>query len=81
MGRRPAGGCEGLAWKKVSQVKAQTDKTMNIIRGKNLGGHATRADVLKLFEHIDALEMLLDDGDQNDAFGTEGWRHRLGIDR
>lgn len=31
-------------------------------------------------DHIEALEALLDEGDQQDAFGTEGWRHRAGID-
>jgi hypothetical protein len=61
-------------------MKAQTEKTINIIRGKNLVGKAEKADVDKLIEHIDALEMLLDEGDDDDIFGTEGWRHRLGVD-
>lgn len=61
-------------------MKAQKDKTINTIRGKNLVGKATKEDVQKLFDHIDALEMLLDEGDENDAFGTEGWRHTAGID-
>jgi hypothetical protein len=61
-------------------MTAQTDKTMNIIRGKNLVGQADKADIFKVFEHLDALESLLDEGDEDDAFGTEGWRHRLGID-
>lgn len=53
----------------------QPDRALNIIRGKNLVGKATKADVLKLFEHIDALELLLDRADEDDRFGTEGWRH------
>ena len=61
--------------------KAQTDKTLNTIRGKNLVAKTTKEEVLKLFEHIDALEMLLDEADQDDVFGTEGWRHRVGLDR
>jgi hypothetical protein len=61
-------------------MKAQTEKTINIVRGKNLVGKAEKADIAKLIEHIDALEMLLDEGDEDDMFGTEGWRHRLGID-
>ncbi len=60
--------------------KAHTDKTINTIRGKNLVGHATKEDVDNLFQHIDALEQLLDEGDENDAFGSEGWRRALGID-
>ena len=61
-------------------MKAQTDKILNVIRGKNLVGKATKADVEKLFEHIDALEMWLDEMDQDDMHGTEGWRHCVGLD-
>lgn len=59
--------------------KPQTDKTLNIIRGKNLVGKADQADITKLFEHIDALELFLDDNEQDDQFGTEGWRHAIGL--
>jgi hypothetical protein len=58
----------------------QRDKVVNTIRGKNLVGKATKADIDKLFEHIDALEMFLDDKDDDDTFGTEGWRHAIGLD-
>lgn len=61
-------------------MAAQTDETLNIIRGKNLVGAASTDDVFVLLQHIDALEDLLDEGDEDDAFGTEGWRHRLGVD-
>lgn len=60
--------------------KPQTDKTINTIRGKNLVGHATKEDIDKLIEHIDALEMFLDDNEQDDQFGTEGWRLAIGLD-
>ena len=33
-----------------------------------------------LLSHIRALEAALDECDNIDALGTEGWRHRLGID-
>lgn len=59
-------------------AKPQSDKTLNVIRGKNLVGKATPDDIAKLFEHIDALEMFLDDNEQDDQFGTEGWRHAIG---
>ena len=42
---------------------------------------ATSEDVNALIDHISALEDLLEAGDANDAFGTEGWRHYLGIDQ
>lgn len=60
--------------------KAQKDSALNIIRGKNLVDSTSQADVRRLFEHIDALELLLSEADQDDVFGTEGWRHRLGVD-
>lgn len=62
------------------QPKVQSDSTINIIRGKNLVGHATKEDVDRLIEHIDALESFLDDADDDDTFGTEGWRHAVGLD-
>jgi hypothetical protein len=61
-------------------MSIQDDKTLNVIRGKNLVGKATKSDVDKLFEHIDALESWLDDKDSDDYFGTEGWRHCVGLD-
>jgi hypothetical protein len=60
--------------------KPQTEKTVNTIRGKNLVGKAAPEDVSKLIEHIDALEMFLDENEQDDQFGTEGWRHAIGLD-
>lgn len=64
----------------VHEPKAQDDSVINTIRGKNLVGHATQSDITKLLEHIDALEQWLDTLDNNDFFGTEGWRHQVGID-
>lgn len=64
----------------MPKPKPQSDKTLNIIRGKNLVGAATKEDIFKVFEHIEALEMFLDDNEQDDQFGTEGWRHAIGLD-
>lgn len=61
-------------------MKAYTDKVINVIRGKNLVGKADKSDVDKLIEHIDALEIFLDDNEQDDQFGTEGWRHAIGLE-
>lgn len=61
-------------------MAVQTDKTINTIKGKNLVGKATKEDIEKLFEHLDALEMFLDENEQDDQFGTEGWRHAIGLD-
>lgn len=61
-------------------MKAQKDDFLNMVRGKAMVGHATPDEILAVFGHLDALEDLLDEADGDDAFGTEGWRHRLGID-
>lgn len=54
--------------------------TINIIRGKNIAGAASQADVDFLLNWIDDLEEFLDDRDEDDIFGTEGWRNRIGLD-
>ena len=64
---------------KTLSTGPQSEKTLNIIRGKNIVGHATQEDVFLLFEHIDALERMLDTADLEDTFGTEGWRHFLNV--
>ena len=57
----------------------QTDRIINLIRGKNSVGEAIKDDVDILFEHIDALEMFLNERERDDIFGTEGWRHAIGM--
>ena len=57
-----------------------SDRVINTIRGKNLVGKASKEDIDLLFEQLDAFEQFLDDWDQDDNFGTEGWRHAIGID-
>lgn len=55
------------------------EREINTIRGKNLVGKASKTDVSTLLEHIDALEVFLDEHEQDDTFGTEGWRHAIGM--
>ena len=56
-----------------------TEKELNIIRGKSLVGKASPKEILSVFEHLDFLELALDELDQDDFFGTEGWRHRFDL--
>ncbi len=37
-------------------------------------------DVYDLLEYVKELEYLLDEADQEDFYGTEGWRHNLGLE-
>jgi hypothetical protein len=50
------------------------------IRGRASVNAASAEDIAALLQHIQELEDLLDEGDQDDAFGTEGWRHRAGAE-
>ena len=54
-----------------------TDSQLNTIRGKVMAGHASAEEILSVFGHLDALEIELDELDEEDFFGTEGWRHRI----
>jgi len=56
-----------------------TDKELNTIRGKAMVGHASPQQILSVFGHLDALEMKLEEFEQDDTFGTEGWRHAVGV--
>lgn len=58
-------------------MKLASDSTINIIRGKNLVGKASKEDVSVLLDHLDAIETILDEKDCEDYFGTEGWRHHF----
>ena len=40
----------------------------------------TLREVSIIVDHIVSLEALLDEADEDDTFGTEGWKHRLGVD-
>lgn len=40
----------------------------------------TNDEVMQLFGHVDTMEELLDEADEQDMLGTEGWRHWFGID-
>lgn len=48
---------------------------LNYLRGKASVGAASTAEIRQVFLHVDALEEKLDEVEQDDTFGTEGWRH------
>ena len=56
-----------------------TSRELNTIRGKAMVGHASPAEILSVFMHYDLVEQKLDEFEQNDTFGTEGWRHAFGL--
>jgi len=56
-----------------------SDKELALIRGKASVEKATVDEIMQVFGHIDCLEMILEESDENDTFGTEGWRDYFGI--
>lgn len=58
----------------------KTEKELDIIRGKMLVNKASQNELQDFLEYVNAIEALLDEGDMDDMYGTEGWRHRIGFD-
>ena len=63
--------------KKAFELKPLTESELNYIRGKARVGAASIDEIRSVFIHLDYLEMQLESLDNEDFFGTEGWRHRL----
>lgn len=70
-------------------MRLKSERELDTIRGKllisgNKGFVATHAasqkEINDFLFFVGELEQLLDEADLDDYFGTEGWRHRLGID-
>lgn len=64
----------------MTETNLLTERELGIIEGKIEVGHITKEDANKLLYYIEELHGLLNEGDQDDAFGTEGWRHRIGFE-
>ena len=60
------------------KLRFLTEQQLNIIRGKVMGHAATVEEILSVFAHLDDLEYRLDEADNEDILGTEGWRHWVG---
>jgi hypothetical protein len=56
------------------------EREINIIRGKNLVGAATKEDIDILFKYLDKIEFSLDQADSDDMLGPGGWRDFCGVD-
>lgn len=59
-------------------LKSESD--FNVIRGKMLVNHQSQEELFDFLATIAEMEAMLDESDEDDYFGTEGWRHRLGWD-
>jgi len=61
-------------------IKLKTEREYDEIRGKMLVNHATAEELCEFLKYVNVLESLLEDADNDDYFGTEGWRHRMGLE-
>lgn len=55
-------------------------RELDVIRGKMLVAGASPDEVAAFLDYVSTIEALLDEADMEDYFGTEGWRHRIGIE-
>lgn len=56
------------------------ENELDMIRGKMLVNKATQQELGSFLLYVTTLEGLLNDADEDDVFGTEGWRHMIGWD-
>lgn len=57
-----------------------SERELDEIRGKMLVNAATQEELHDFLTYVSKLEGLLIDADNEDFFGSEGYRHRLGWD-
>lgn len=65
--------------KKKNQPRLLDETELAFIRGKASVGQATPDELLSVFQHLDLLYEKMNEVEQDDFFGTEGWRHFFGI--
>jgi len=61
-------------------MKLKSERELDVIRGKMLVNQATLQELHDFLHYVAALEGLLVDCDNEDFFGSEGYRHSLGLD-
>lgn len=61
------------------EFRLLSDRELNILRGKAMAGAITPDEALCVLNHLTVLEDKLTEADMDDALGTEGWRHFVGM--
>lgn len=56
------------------------DEFTIVMHSLRVGAYVSEEDRMRFFDVMEEMMGLLDEGDADDAFGTEGWRHVLGWD-
>lgn len=60
-------------------MKLRPRNELDMIRGKMLVAAATQEELQDFLTYVTTIEGLLEEADCDDYFGTEGWRHRVGL--
>lgn len=58
----------------------RTERELNSIRGKMLVAAATAEELRDFLYYVSKIEGLVEDASVEDFYGTEGWRHRIGLE-
>lgn len=57
-----------------------TKREIDFIKGTLSVNHATNEEIVIFLDYVSQLESLLDQGDMEDFYGTEGWKHSIGVE-
>jgi hypothetical protein len=61
-------------------MKVKSQSEINIIRAKILVGDASKRDMQDFLYYVSLIESLVQEASDEDFYGTEGWRHRIGME-
>ncbi len=61
-------------------MELKSEQELNIIRGKMICGAANQRDIIDFLRYVAVLEGLVEEASMEDFYGTEGWRHKVGLE-
>jgi hypothetical protein len=64
----------------MDQTLNASEKELNMIRGKMIVGKASIEEVRNFLEYVSIIEGLVEYASEQDFYGTEGWRHWVGLE-
>jgi len=57
----------------------RSERELDMIRGKMLVNAASQEELHDFLRYVTVLEGLVEDASMADFYGTEGWRHKIGL--
>jgi hypothetical protein len=60
-------------------MELRSESELDMIRGKMMVAAATDKEQRDFLTYVASIEGLLEEADNDDYFGSEGWRHRIGL--